>query len=275
MAGLKAGGLQPDQISLVRRITGGDLGKLAPMASDLVERKVDLISAISPVAIRAAMTATKTIPIVAGDLESDPVAAGFVSSVAHPGGNVTGVFLDFPDFSKKWLEALTEAIPQLKNVALFWDPGTGKQQLSAVQSAADAMGITLERIEVRGRADAEAGFATASQQGAGAVLMLSSPFVGSATKMLADLAMAQRLPAITLFTDFARNGGLMAYGPDFAAFFREQGVMAGKILQGAKAADLPVETPTKFEFVLNLKTAKALNLPMPASLLLRADEVIE
>jgi putative ABC transport system substrate-binding protein len=275
MAGLKAGGLQPDQITFVRRSTAGDLSKLAPMASDLVERKVDLINAVSPVAIRAAMAATKTIPIVAGDLESDPVAAGFVSSVARPGGNVTGVFLDFPDFSKKWLEALTEAIPQLKNVALFWDPGTGKQQLSAVQSAADTMGINLERIEVRSRADAEAGFAAASQHGASAVLMLSSPFIGSAPKMLADLATAQRLPAITLFTDFARNGGLMAYGPDFAAFTREQGVMASKILQGAKAADLPVETPTKFEFVLNLKTAKALNLPIPASLLLRADEVIE
>ena len=276
LEGLKTVGLgQPDQVTIVPRAAGGDIAKLASMATDIVARKVDLISAVSPVAIRAAMAATSTIPIVAGDLESDPVAAGFVASIAHPGGNVTGVFLDFPDFSKKWLEALKEAVPQLTRVAVFWDPQTGDQQLNAVMSAADVLGVTLDRFEVRGRADAEAGFAAAHDHHAGALVMLSSPFVGSNTKLLADLAQAQRLPAITLFTDFPRQGGLMAYGPNLMAYFEQQGLMAGKILKGASPAELPVEAPTRFEFVVNSKTAQALGLTLPASILLRADEVIE
>jgi putative tryptophan/tyrosine transport system substrate-binding protein len=276
LSGLETVGLrQHDQVAMIPRAAGGDLAKLAPMAGDLVARKVDLISAISPVAIRAAMAATSTIPIVAGDLESEPVAAGFVASIVHPGGNVTGVFLDFPDFGKKWLEALKEALPQVTNVFVFWDPATGEQQLNAVSSAAKALGITLDKLEVRGRADAEAAFAAARARRAGALVMLSSPFVGGNTNLVADLAQSQRLPAITLFTDFAREGGLMAYGPNLTAYFQQQGVMAGKILKGANPAELPVEAPTKFEFVVNLKAARALGLTMPASILIRADEVIE
>jgi putative ABC transport system substrate-binding protein len=143
------------------------------------------------------------------------------------------------------------------------------------KSAAVVLGITLDTIEVRVPTDAEAAFSTASQRGAGALVMLSSACIGGNTKLFADLAMARRLPAITLFTDFARNGGLMAYGPNLLAYYRQQGVMAGKILQGASPAELPVEAPTNFEFVLNLKTSKQLNLTIPTSILLRADEVIE
>ena len=276
LAGLQDAGLRaPDQVALLPRIANGDISKLASMAAELVERKVDIIHAISPAAIRAARGATSTIPIVAGDLESDPVGAGFVAAIARPGGNTTGVFLDFPDFGQKWLQALMEAVPQATNVAIFWDPATGKTQLDAVNSAAAILNVKLETFEVRGTADAEAAFAAAGQRGAGALLMLSSPFVGANTKLLAGLTMAHHLPAITLFTDFARDGGLMAYGPNLLAFFRQQGVMDGKILQGAKPAELPVEAPTRFEFVLNLKSAKQLGLTIPPSTLLRADEVIE
>lgn len=275
LSGIEAAGLREGQIAFVPRGSGGDANKLAAMASDLVERKVDLILVESPPAERALQAATTTIPIVAGDLESDPVADGFVASVRHPGGNLTGVFLDFPDFGKKWLEFLKEMLPQLTKVAVFWDPTTVKRQLDAVKSAANVLGLVIDTIEIRDIAGAEAAFSTAVQQGAGAVIMLPRPFIGSHTKTLADLALAHRLPAITLFTDFARDGGLMAYGPNLLAFLRQQGVMAGKILQGATAADLPVEAPTKFEFVLNLKTAKQFDVKVPPSILLRADDVIE
>ena len=275
LSGLNAVGLHENEVTFVLPKTGGAASELASMAADLVQRKVDLIAATSPAAIRTAKATTTTIPIVANDFESDPVRAGFVASFAHPGGNITGVFLDFPDFSKKWLEALNEVLPQARKVAVLWDPSTGEYQLDAVKSAADVLGITIETLEVPGTADAEAAFSKASQWGAGALLVLSSPVIGSSTKLFADLAMSHRLPAITLFTDFARDGGLMAYGPDVLAFYRQQGVMAGKILQGRPPADLPVEAPSKFQFVLNLKTAKLLNLTIPASILLRADEVIE
>jgi putative tryptophan/tyrosine transport system substrate-binding protein len=245
------------------------------MAADLAKRKVDIILAVSPAAVRAARSATTTIPIVAGDLESDPVDAGFIASVARPGGNVSGVFLDFPDFSKKWLELLKETVPQITSVGVFWDPATGTMQLRAVEAAAQTLNLKLEMLELRGRADVEGAFQSAKQRGAGALLFLSSPFIGANTKLLANLALAQRSPAVTLFTDFARDGGLMAYGPNLLAFFRQEGVLAAKILRGEKPAELPIETPTKFEFVLNLKTAKILGVNIPAAVLLRADDVIE
>jgi ABC-type uncharacterized transport system substrate-binding protein len=276
LAGLRAGGFRkPEDIELVTKITGGDATLLDPMAADLAKRKVDIILAVSPAAVRAARSATTTIPIVAGDLESDPVDAGFIASVARPGGNVSGVFLDFPDFSKKWLELLKETVPQITSVGVFWDPATGTMQLRAVEAAAQTLNLKLEMLELRGRADVEGAFQSAKQRGAGALLFLSSPFIGANTKLLANLALAQRSPAVTLFTDFARDGGLMAYGPNLLAFFRQEGVLAAKILRGEKPAELPIETPTKFEFVLNLKTAKILGVNIPAAVLLRADDVIE
>jgi putative tryptophan/tyrosine transport system substrate-binding protein len=274
-SGLQAGGIRPEQVSIIARVTGGDAAPLAPMAADLVARKVDVIAAISPAAVRAAQAATATIPIVAGDLESDPVASGFVASIARPGGNITGVFLDFPDFSKKWLEALKEAVPQTANVAVFWDPATGPMQRQAVEAAAQTLNLKLAVLQVPTRADFEPAFQSVTQRGAEALVMLSSPLIGANSKLLAGLALAHRLPAVTLFTDFARDGGLMAYGPNLLGIFRQGGVLAAKLLQGAKPAETPVETPTKFEFVLNLKTAAQLGITVPASVLMRADEVIE
>jgi ABC-type uncharacterized transport system substrate-binding protein len=274
-SGLRAGGIQPEQVTIMARAAGGDEALLAPMAADLVSHKVDLIAAISPAAVQAAHAATATIPIVANDLESDPVASGFVASIARPGGNITGIFLDFPDFGKKWLEALKEAVPQIAYVAVFWDPATGPMQRRAAEAAAQALNVKLTILQVRTRADFESALQSVTQQGAQALLMLSSPVIGANTKLLAGLALAHRLPAVTLFTDFARDGGLMAYGPNLLAIFRQGGVLAAKILQGAKPAETPIETPTKFEFVLNLKTAAQLGITVPASVLLRADEVIE
>ena len=276
LAGLRAGGFrEPEDVELIAKVTGGDAALLDPLVADLVKRKVDLIFAVSPAAARAARAATTMIPILVSDLESNPVDAGFVASVTRPGGNVTGVFLDFPDFSKKWLELLKQTIPQLASVGVFWDPATGPVQLRAVEEAAQTLKLKLEILELRGRASVETAFQSARQRGVDALLFLSSPVIGANTKLLADLALTQRLPAVTLFTDFARDGGLMAYGPNLLAFFRQGGVLAAKILRGEKPAELPVETPTKFEFVLNLKTAKTLGVNVPASVLLRADDVIE
>jgi putative ABC transport system substrate-binding protein len=275
LTGLQAGGLRAEHVTILSRVTGGDPTLLVPMAADLVAQKVDLIFAIGPAAIRAARAATASIPIVAGDLESDPISSGFIASNRRPGGNITGVFLDFPDFSKKWLEALKEAVPRVSSVAVFWDPTTGLNQLKAVEAAAGPLNLKLVVLEVRARADLEPAFQSAIRQGAGTLLILSSPFIGGSTKLLADLTLEHRLPAVTLFTDFARDGGLMAYGPNILAYTRQEGVMAAKILLGANPAETPIETPTKFEFVLNLKTAKLLGITVPASILLRADEVIE
>ena len=223
--GLRAGGYRaPEDVEVLARSAGGDATLLATMAADLVaadlvERKVDLIVAVGPAAVRAARSATATIPIVAGDLESDPVGAGFVASIPRPGGNITGVFLDFPDFSKIWLGLLKEAVPQVASVAVFWDPATDTMQLKAVEAAARTLNLKLETPEVRGRPDVEAVFLAATQRDAGGLLMLSSPVIGANTKLLADLASVHRLPAVTLFTDFAREGGLMAYGPNLLPIY--------------------------------------------------------
>ncbi len=274
-SGLQAGGVRADQVSIIVQVANGDSRLLVSLAGDLVRRKVDLIQATGPMAIRAAREVTLTVPIVAGDLESDPIGSGFIVSNARPGGNVTGTFLDFPEFSKKWLESLKEAVPQATSVAVLWDPTVGPTQLRAVEAAAATLGVKLVNLKVEKRADFEPLFQSAKQQDAGALVILSSPLIGGNTKLLADLALTHRLPAVTLFSDFARDGGLMAYGPNLLSFIRQQGVMAAKILHGARPAELPIERPTRFEFVLNLKTAAALDIVVPPSILLRADEVIE
>ncbi|MGB7620161.1 MAG: ABC transporter substrate-binding protein [Pseudolabrys sp.] len=276
LSGVQTAGFRgAEEVEVLTKVTGGEPSLLAPMAADLVKRKVDLIFAVSSAGVRAAQSATTTIPIVATDFESDPVGAGLVASVSRPGGNITGVFLDFPDFGKKWLESLRETVPQLTEVGVFWDPATGPVQLKAVETAARALNLKLEILEARRPADLDGLMLSAKNRGVGGLLFLSSPIFGTDTKRVADLVLAQRLPAMMIFTDFARDGGLMAYGPNLLSIFRQGGVLAGKILRGEKAADLPVETPTKFEFVLNLKTAKVLGINVPQSVLLRADEVIE
>lgn len=274
-SGLRAGGLLAEQFEILTRAAGGDPANLRQLTADLVSQKVDVIYALSPAAVRSAKAATSSIPIVAVDLESDPIGAGFITTIAKPGGNVTGLFLDFPDFSKKWLEFLKEALPQLKTVAVLWDPATGPFQLKSVEAAAQTLGVTLVMQEVSRHSDLEPAFHVIIEKGAGAVLMLSSPVIAVDTKLLADLALQHRLPSITLFSEFAHDGGLMTYGPNLLGVIRQAGVMTAKILLGASPAMTPIEAPTKFQFVLNLKTAQAIGLNLPPTVLLRADEVIE
>ncbi len=221
-----------DRVDILERSSNGDATKLAPFAADLVSRKVDVIVAVSPAAVRAAKAVTSDIPIVVGDLESDPVGAGFVASLAHPGGNITGVFSDFPDFAMKWLELLKETIPALSHAVVLWDPATGSLQLDAVKAAGKALNVATDVVEIRAIAALQDAFATAAARKPDAVIMLSSPIFGTDPMRIAELALSHRIPTATLFPEIARAGGLMAYGPNLLGTFRQEGTMVGKVLQG-------------------------------------------
>lgn len=247
------------------------------LAKELVEQKCDAILPVSFLAVDAARKATKTIPIVAFDLETDPIASGIASDLAHPSGNITGVFFDFPDFSTKWMELLKESLPHLSKVTVVVHPESPSPQLKGVESAAKLLGVKIDLLEIHSVADVDGALLTASRQAPDAVLLLSAPAigVGNNPKIIAQLTLKHRLPAITLFPDFARAGGLLAYGVDISESYRQAAAMVVKVLSGAKPADLPIERPVKFQLVVNLKTAKILGIAMPTSVLLRADEVIE
>ena len=276
MSGLRVSGYAaPAQVELVARIADGDPTRIAPFVEEIIAKNVNLIIANGPPVLHVARSATRTIPIVALDLETDPVASGVAASLGRPGGNITGVFLDFPDFTAKWIELLVENNPKLSRIAVLWDPVTGPVQMESVEKVAESLKIQLVPLEVRRPSDFDGAFSMATQSGAGAMVMLSSPLISANVRMLAELSVRHRLPAITLFPDFARAGGFMAYGPNLLGLFRRVGVLAGKVLRGANPGELPIERPTKFELVLNLRTADALGLSIPPSLLLRADEVIE
>jgi putative ABC transport system substrate-binding protein len=263
------------EAEIVARIANEQIEKLPAMAVDLVGRGVQAICAVSPPAVRAARAATEAVPIVAMDLESDPVANGWAASLAHPGGNVTGVFLDLPGFNAKSLQLLRDAVPSLIKVGVFWHPVSGNLQLEAVRKAAAALNVTMAIFEVSGPADFAPAFQAAANSNCNGVLMLSAPLFGGNPQLLADLAIQNRLPAINIFPDFPQKGGLLGYGPELQNLFMQSGVLVRKILQGNAIADLPVERPTRFKLVANLVTARALDLTMPTSILLSADEVIE
>jgi putative ABC transport system substrate-binding protein len=265
----------PEQVEFISRFADGDSARLAPMAIELIDRKVDVIAAVSTGAANAVRAATATTPIVALDLETDPVATGMIASLAHPGANITGFFFDFPEFRTKLLEFLKEALPSLSKIAVLWDPNSGPAQLKSVEAAAEAMKLKLQKLEVRNAAEMNQAFDAAKRADVDAVLILSSPFIGANAKLAADLTLRHGLPAVTLFSEFARNGGLMSYGPNILDIYRRVGGIAAKVLQGSKTADLPVELPTNFELIVNLKTAQAMGITIPTSILLRADEVIE
>jgi putative tryptophan/tyrosine transport system substrate-binding protein len=260
---------------IIVRLANEQIDKLPAMALELVQQNVQAICAVSPPAVRAALEISRSIPIVAMDLESDPVANGWATSLAHPGGNVTGIFLDLPGFNAKSLQLLREAVPALTKVAVFWHPVSGNLQLEAVRNAAVALGVAMEMFEVSRPSDFEPAFQAAARSQSTGVLMLSSPLFGGNPQLLAHLALQNRLPAINIYPDFAQKGGLIGYGPELQKLFMQSGVLVGKVLQGNAIADLPVERPTRFRLVANLVTARALGLTLPTSILLSADEVIE
>jgi putative ABC transport system substrate-binding protein len=257
------------------RVRPGKSDEILALASDLVRAKVNAILAIAAPGVTAASKATKSIPIVAVDLESDPVAAGFAQSLSRPGGNITGLFLDFPELSGKWMQLLKEAKPSLARAAVLVDPAIGPYLLRGAEAAGALMRVQLVYLQARGPADLAPAFESAAAQGAEAVLALSSPVFASARKEIAALAIKHRLPAMMPFPNFADDGGFMAHGPHLTSMFRQAGEVMAKVLKGVPPETLPIERPTRFELAINLKTAKTLGLSIPESLLLRADRVIE
>jgi putative ABC transport system substrate-binding protein len=255
----------------------GKRDRFPAVAADLVRLKVDLIVTAGPLVTRAAKQATSTIPIVMAQ-DSDPVGNGFVASLARPGGNITGLSTLAPELSGKQLELLKEIVPKLSRVAVFGTltrPGNA-QQLSEVKFAAGTFGVQLQYLDVKGPKDIETAFQAAVRERADGALWFVTGSIGNPhRKKIADLAVSSRLPVIYNLRDHMEAGGLMFYGVNVVDLDRRAAVYVHKILKGAKPADIPVEQPTKFELVINLKTAKQIGLTIPPNVLVRADKVIK
>src|SRR5215831_192608 len=263
-------------ITIEYRFAEGQYDRLPALVAELIRLHVDLMVTDGEEAILAAQHATTTIPIVMA-VSSDPVGIGFVASLARPGGNITGLSFMLTEVSGKRLELLQEAIPKLSHVAVLWNPTNPSSMLGfkETQTAAHALGLPLQSLEVRGPDEFDQAFAAMSREHADALVVLSNPLFFSHRRQLAELAVKHRLPAIFLFREYVEAGGLMAYGANLNAMYRRAAYYVDRILKGTKPADLPVEQPVKFELVINLKTAQALDLTIPPTLLFRADEVIK
>jgi ABC-type uncharacterized transport system substrate-binding protein len=263
-------------ITIEYRFAEGQYDRLPELVAELIRLHVDIMVTDGEEAILAAQHATTTIPIVMA-VSSDPVGIGFVASLARPGGNITGLSFMLTEVSGKRLELLQEAIPKLSHVAVLWNPTNPNSILGfkETQTAAHALGLPLQSLEVRGPDEFDQAFAAMTREHADALVVLSNPLFFGHRRQLAELAVKHRLPAIFLFREYVEAGGLMAYGANLNAMYRRATYYVDRILKGTKPADLPVEQPMKFELVINLKTAKALEIAVPPSLLLLADEVIQ
>ena len=270
------GYVEGQNIAIESRSAEGKDDRLPAHAADLVRSKVDVIVATSGAATKAAQQATRTIPIVMS-LVNDPVGSGLVASLARPGGNVTGLTIMAPDLMAKRLELLKEVVPKLSRVALLQNPDNpaSAAQLREAEAAARALGVQPQTLEARNPQEIEGAFAAMIRERAGALLILSDAIFFTQRRQIAELAAKGRLPSIIGTRDYPDAGGLMAYGPNFLDLERRAATFVDRILKGAKPGDLPVEQPTKFELVINLKTAKTLGLTIPQTLLQRADQVIQ
>jgi putative tryptophan/tyrosine transport system substrate-binding protein len=257
------------------RFAEGHPELLPALVNDLLRTGIDVLFAANPHAIRAAVHAKATVPIVGIDLETDPVRAGWVKTLARPGGNVTGFFLDIPELSTKQVQFLVEAIPRLQRVAIAWDAEVANSQFDAAQRVAHSVKIKTESLPFRRPEEFPRAFETAQRAQVQALIVLSSPVVFAHLRDLAELALQFRFPAISIFPQFAEAGGLMGYGPNVVDLFRRAARYVDQIIKGAKPSELPIQRPVVLDFAVNLKTAKALGLTIPPSLLLRADQVIE
>ena len=262
--------IEGQNIALEHRSAMDVVQRLPELAAEIVRGGVDIIVTQGTPAAHAAKRATTTIPIVMA-ISGDPVQTGLIASLARPGGNITGLTLG-PNLAGKRLEILKETVPTARRLAVIVDPGAPWKEM---QAAARSLGLPLQVSEVRGSGDFVKAFEAAIQSRADTLIVSSSPILRFHRQSLVDLAAKYRLPAMYQLREFVEVGGLMAYGPRDADLFRRAAVYVVKILKGAKPADLPVEQPTKFQFVINMKTARALGLIVPRSLLLRADQVIE
>ena len=270
------GYVEGQNIAFESRFEEGKIDQLPGLAAELVGLKVDVIVTSGTPASLAAKQATLTIPIVMAQL-ADPVGSGLVASLGRPGGNVTGLSTQDADLSGKRLGLLKEVVPKVSRIALLIDetnPGT-VLITKGTQAAARSTGVQLQSLGVRDPGELDRAFSAMKEARAGALIVESSSMLFTSRTRLADLALKNRLPTMFAQREYAEAGGLMAYSADFLDLFRRTAAFVDKILKGAKPADLPIEQPTKFELVINLKTAKALGLTIPQSLLRRVDEVIQ
>jgi putative ABC transport system substrate-binding protein len=260
-------------LAVDQRPTAQAPAALAANVAEMVRSKVDAIITSTQPALQAA--AGTGIPIVISANNYDPIAHGYLRSLAQPGGNVTGVVLRQTELAEKQVELLTQAFPDRKRLALQWD-AISADQFSAAERRAKALGLDVVSVKYENPPyDFGRAFQKISQDGLQHTLVLSSPFMGRGSQEIVDLTIRHRLPAMFIFRSYAELGGLMSYGADSVAMFRQMAIYVAKVLRGARPADLPVEQPNTFEFVVNLKTAKAIGVELPTSILLRADEVIE
>ena len=276
----KAGYVDGETVKIEARFGQGKPEALVGFAEELVRLKVDVLVAIARPSIAAAKAATKDIPIVALDMESDPIASGYITSFAAPGGNITGLFQDAPGLAAKWLQQTREVVPDARKIAVLWDASSGERQLHALKVATKALSIDLQVLEFRTASDLEsvltAGLKAGLKEGPQALIQLGSPLVTQLANRIADITMAHRMPAIAMFRQFPDSGGLMSYGPVLPIWYQLLGSRyVAAILKGAKPADLAVDRPSHYELILNMKTAKALGLAVPMTLIAQADEVIE
>ena len=270
------GHVEGQNIALEFRFAEGRIDRLPALAAELVRLKVDVIVTESNAAALAAKHATQEIPIVMA-VAGDPVRAGVVASLARPGGNVTGLTLIHPELSRKRVDLLKEAIPRIALVAVMWNPSNPASVdfLRETEAAARSLGVQVQAIEVRNPAELDGAFKAVTKARPNALITLGDGMLWSVRTRIVDFAMKSRLPGIYPDREFPEVGGLMSYGPNPADNVRRAAVLVDKILKGAKPADLPVEQPTKFDLVINLKTAKTLGLTIPQSVLVRADHVIQ
>ena len=273
------GYVEGQNIVIEYRAADGKLERFPTLATELVRLQVDLIVAGNTPAARAAQQATTTVPIVT-PVMGDPVGDGLVASLARPGGNITGLTFLGPELVPKRLELLKEALPGVSRVAALWHPGayaerTMRDMLQKTEAAARTLGMHLQLVEVRGPDEFDRAFSTMTSARAEALIVLPSTMLFTERRRLVDLAARHRLPAMYQLREFVELGGLMAYGASITDLVRRSATHVDKILKGAKPADLPVEQPTKFELVINLKTAQALGITIPSRLLFQADRVIQ
>jgi putative ABC transport system substrate-binding protein len=270
------GYVEGQNIKIESRWAEGNYDRLPGLAADLVRLKVDVIVTYGTPASQAAKRATGTIPIVMAAI-IDPVASGLVTSIARPGGNLTGQSMMSPDLVAKQLEILKEAVPKVSRVAVLWNPANAGNapQVRHAQDAAGALGVRLQSLGAKGPSEIDSAFTAMTSEQAGAVIVLVDAMLQENRTRITDLAARNRLPAVYGLSEYAEAGGLLAYGPNRLGMFRHAVTYVDKILKGAKPGDLPIEQPQTFELIVNLKTAKALGVTIPPSLLQRADQVIE
>jgi len=268
------GYVEGQNVEYYRRSSADQPESVSQLANELVIEKLDVIVTAGPTAVRALMSATSTIPIVFAAL-GDALGAGVVTSLAHPNGNATGFSFLNPEISSKRVELLHEAVPHARRVAILRDRLNSGADLKQTLQAAETVGLETQLLEVTRSDEYEDAFRAAIEAHAEAINILASPIFNANRERLIGLAAQYRLPAIYETSEYVRSGGLMSYGPSLADLFRRAAGDVVKLLQGARIADLPVEQPTKFEFVINLKTGRSVGLAIPQSLLARADEVIE